>query len=70
MNYDGIYDWQLMNDNEINVLLAIIKENLNNILNTSIDTLGKQKWIWKNCVCSRKHCDNCWVEKNLWEAKN
>ncbi len=68
-NSEGIYNWQLMCDTEIESLLTEIEEKINNILNTSIEILGKQKWIWEHCNCSRNRCDNCWVEKNRWEAK-
>ena len=68
-NLECRYNWQLMSDAEIEVLLTATGEKVNAILDTSIETLGKQKWVWEHCMCSRKHCNVCWVEKNLWEAK-
>ena len=66
---EGIYNWQLMSDAEIETLLTVTGEKINAILDTSIETLGKQKWVWEHCMCNRKHCNDCWVEKNFWEAK-
>lgn len=64
-----IYNWQLMSDLEIEELLKKTDNILNAISNTELSVLGKYEWIWKNCACNRKRCDFCWVEKNLWEAK-
>ena len=68
-NSECIYNWQLMSDAEIQALLIAIEQEINTILNTPIEILGKQKWIWENCNCRRNCCDICWVEKNRWEAK-
>lgn len=68
-NSECVYNWQLMSDTQIEDLLTATEEKINAILDTSIEMLGKQKWVWEHCMCSRKHCDVCWVEKNMWEAK-
>ena len=69
-NPECIYNWQLMSEAELEVLLTTTEKMINDILNTNIEALGKQEWVWEHCLCSRKHCDICWVEKNLWEAKD
>ena len=39
------------------------------ILQTPFSELGKESRIWTGCLCQRDRCEACWVEKNLWEAK-
>jgi len=68
-NEKGIYDWQLMTDEELNCLLdGALHGTLLPIINTPISDLGNKKEIWQGCICSRSKCNVCWVQKNLWEA--
>lgn len=64
------FDWQLQSTED---LLEIVKrayeEELRPLLETDLTELGKQPFVWQGCICQRKHCPTCWVEKNLWEAK-
>ncbi|MBQ7323522.1 MAG: DUF4304 domain-containing protein [Clostridia bacterium] len=67
-NRKGIYNWQLMTDEELNCLLDVaIQSFLMPIINTPFAELGKRKEIWQGCTCSRNKCNTCWVHKNLWE---
>ena len=68
-NGKGIYNWQLMTDEELNCLLnEAIQSILIPIINTPLAELGCQKEIWQGCTCPRNKCNACWVQKNLWEA--
>ncbi len=68
-NGKGIYNWQLMTDEELNCLLnEAIQSILILIINTPLAELGCQKEIWQGCTCPRNKCSTCWVQKNLWEA--
>ena len=67
-NGKGIYNWQLMIDEELNCLLdGAIQNILIPIINTPLAELGNQKEIWQGCTCPRNKCNTCWVQKNLWE---
>ena len=69
-NGKGIYNWQLMTDEELNCLLEEAIQNiLIPIINTPLAELGTRKEIWQGCTCQRNKCNTCWVQKNLWEAK-
>ena len=69
-NREDLYDWQLMTDEELYCLLnGAIQNILTPIISTPLAELGKQKYIWRGCTCPRTKCDTCWVQKNLWEAK-
>ena len=64
------YNWQLMTDDELNCVLdGVIQDWLLPIMNTPLAELGRQQKIWKRCACKRTKCDNCWVQKNMWEAQ-
>ena len=68
-NGKGIYNWQLMTDEEVNCLLdGAIQNILMPIISTPLAELGDQKEIWQGGICPRNKCDTCWVQKNLWEA--
>ena len=68
-NGKGIYNWQLMTDEELNCLLdEAIQNILIPIINTPLAELGTRKKIWQDCACPRNKCNTCWVQKNLWEA--
>ncbi|MBQ8407656.1 MAG: DUF4304 domain-containing protein [Clostridia bacterium] len=68
-NGKGIYNWQLITDEELNCLLnEAIQSILTPIINTPLSELGNQKEIWQGCTCPRNKCNACWVQKNIWEA--
>ena len=68
-NRKGIYNWQLMTDEELNCLLnGAIQSILIPIINTPLAELGNKNEIWQGCTCPRNKCHACWVQKNLWEA--
>ena len=68
-NGKGIYNWQLMTDEELDCLLnEAIQSILIPIINTPLAELGTRKEIWQGCTCQRDKCNTCWVQKNLWEA--
>lgn len=64
------FDWQLQSTDD---LLEIIKyayeKELKPFLENELSEMGKQPYIWDACMCQRKHCPNCWIEKNYWEAR-
>ncbi len=64
------FDWQLQSTEE---LLEIVKrayeQDLKPFLENDLMEMGKQRFVWNRCFCQRTRCENCWVEKNLWEAK-
>ena len=65
----GIYNWQLMTDEELDCLLnEAIQSILIPIINTPLAELGTRKEIWQGCTCQRNKCNTCWVQKKLWEA--
>lgn len=64
-------DWQALNKDEFEFFLNhTIVPTLEQIINTPLCELGKLPSIWSSCSCDRKKCELCWVEKNLWEAKD
>jgi len=65
-----ITDWQLIGEVEWTAFLDDLTENkLRPLMETPLEELGKQAWLWENCHCRREKCSECWVQKNLWEAK-
>ncbi len=63
-------DWQLIDQEKLKFFIENeVVEYLNWIINTPLSELGKETKIWQGCICQRDRCDNCWVEKNLWQAK-
>lgn len=66
-----VFDWQLQSDELLrNILHRIIHEYLLPMEQTDLVQLGKQDDIQANCICPRDCCETCWIEKNLWEAKD
>ena len=64
-------DWQALSKDEFEVFLNhTVVPALERIISTPLHELGKFPSIWSCCSCDRKKCERCWVEKNLWEAKN
>ncbi len=63
-------DWQTLSEDEFAFFLNhTVVPALKQIINTPLCELGKLPSIWSCCSCDRKKCERCWVEKNLWEAK-
>lgn len=63
-------DWQLISPEE---LTAFLQGRLLPVLTWLIDTplreLGADPSLWQHCDCQRTHCEHCWVQRNLWEAR-
>lgn len=63
-------DWQALNSDEFEFFLnRAVVPALEQIINTPLWELGKLPSVWSRCSCDRKKCEQCWVEKNLWEAR-
>ncbi|MBQ6715327.1 MAG: DUF4304 domain-containing protein [Clostridia bacterium] len=63
-------DWQTLSKDEFELFLnRTVVPALEKIIHTPLHELGKLPSIWADCTCNRKKCEQCWVEKNLWEAK-
>lgn len=63
-------DWQALNIDEFDFFLdRTVVPALEQIINTPLWELGKLPSVWSRCSCDRKKCEQCWVEKNLWEAR-
>lgn len=66
---DKRFDWQLQSEEEmLEVINRICEQELKPFMETNLTEMGKEPRVWKACCCSRTICENCWVEKNLWEA--
>ncbi len=64
------FDWQLQSSNELSMIIErALNQYLLPIRNTSLSELGSQRFIWERCICPRDCCETCWIQKNLWEAK-
>lgn len=64
------HNWQLLTDEQFNdIINRAIETYIRPILQTPFSELGKEPHIWAGCLCQRDRCEACWVEKNLWEAK-
>ena len=63
-------DWQALNKEEFDSFLdtTAIPE-LEKIICTPLIELGQISSYWTGCHCNRQKCENCWMKKNLWEAK-
>lgn len=65
------FDWQLQSAEElIEIVKRAYEEDMRPIIETDLIELGKQSFVWQRCICRRKHCPNCWVEKNIWEISS
>lgn len=63
-------DWQLTAPDVIEAFLeGSLLPRLTWLMNTPYATLGADPALWQHCNCQRTHCDGCWVQKNLWEAR-
>lgn len=64
------FDWQLQSTEDLlEIVNRAYEEELRPLLEPDLAELGRQPFVWERCICHRKHCPNCWVEKNLWEAQ-
>ena len=63
-------DWQALSKEEFDFFLekSVVPE-LTKIIGTPLAELGKIPSYWTGCCCNRQKCENCWQQKNLWEAK-
>ena len=65
------FDWQLQSvDTLLEIVHRAYEEELKPFIENDLTQMGKQPFVWKACICKRTICENCWVEKNYWEAKN
>lgn len=63
-------DWQALSKEGFEFFLNhTVVPALEQIINTPLQELGKIPSYWNGCHCNRNKCQNCWMEKNLWEAK-
>ena len=63
-------DPQLMTEQELDALLDLaIEDCLLPILQNPLSILGKDPMIWAGCTCNRRECGECWIEKNMFEAR-
>ena len=63
-------DWQALSRDEFEIFLdRTVVPALEQIIKTPLQELGKIPSYWNGCPCKRNKCQNCWMEKNLWEAK-
>ena len=62
-------DWQALDKNEFDFFLenSVVPE-LERIISTPLDELGRIESYWTGCHCNRQKCDSCWQQKNLWET--
>jgi len=64
------HNWQILTDEQFREIMArAIETYLRPILQTPLSELGKDSRVWAGCLCQRDRCEACWVEKNLWDAK-
>lgn len=63
-------DWQAFSKEEFEFFLVRkVVPVLNQIIQTPLHKLGKLPPFWSGCHCNHQKCSQCWMEKNLWEAK-
>lgn len=63
-------DWQALRYEEFEFFLNnTITHALEEIISTPLNELGKKPVYWSGCHCDHEKCHCCWMEKNLWEAK-
>lgn len=65
-----LMDWQTLDKEEFDFFLdkSVVPE-LEKIIGTPLTELGQISSYWTGCHCNHKKCENCWMKKNLWEAK-
>ena len=63
-------DWQSLSPQELaSFLNHTVVPTLESIIRTPLKELGAIPAYWFGCHCDRQACDDCWMQKNLWEAK-
>lgn len=63
-------DWQALSADEFEFFLShTVVPALEQIIHTPLWDLGKLSSVWSHCSCDHKKCEVCWVQKNLWEAR-
>lgn len=63
-------DWQALSKAEFDSFLTdTVVPTFERIIQTPLQELGKIPQFWSRCDCDRKKCEQCWMEKNMWEAK-
>ena len=68
---DKRFDWQLQSEEDLReVITRIYEQELKPFMKNDLAEMGKRPRVWGACSCPRTICENCWVEKNLWEAKD
>ena len=64
------FDWQLYSTNTLlEIVRRAYEEELKPFIENDLIQMGKQPFVWKECICKRTICQSCWVEKNCWEAR-
>ena len=63
-------DWQALDKEEIDFFLdrSVVPE-LEKIIGTPLAELGRLSSYWMGCHCNRQKCENCWMQKNLWDVR-
>ncbi len=63
-------DWQTIEKEKLDLFFdeAMVPE-LEKVIYTPLSELGRIPYYWTGCCCDRKKCENCWIQKNMWEAK-
>ena len=68
-NGTSLCNWQLLSDEEwASTLDQAVNNYLLPFMRTPLAELGRRGEIWQGCLCNREKCENCWVEKNVWQA--
>lgn len=64
------FDWQLQSGEELaSILDRAVTQYLLPLQSLPLPELGAQPEMWKRCICPRDRCESCWIQKNLWEAR-
>lgn len=64
------FDWQLQaTEDLLEIVTFAYEQEMKPFLENDLSEMGKLPYIWDACTCQRKHCPNCWIEKNYWEAR-
>lgn len=65
------FDWQLQStDDLLEIVHRTYEEKLRPFIENDLLEMGKQRFVWKGCMCDRKRCAECWVEKNYRESRD
>lgn len=63
-------DWQIHSREALDAVLdRVVNGYLLPIQSMPLSQLGAQPQMWKHCICPRDCCESCWIQKNLWEAR-